>query len=105
MSESGYNAVDVNLNYQYRAFSIPNLKFKRGLTEDLVIAPYASAEVRATAEEDVEPEDVALRRDLVRLLKEHDGNVSEVARAMGKARMQVHRWMKRLSIEPETFRR
>jgi hypothetical protein len=43
MSESGYNAVDVNLNYQYRAFGVPGLGLKRGLGEDLVVAPYASA--------------------------------------------------------------
>jgi cellobiose phosphorylase len=43
MSESGYNTVDVNLNYQYRAFGVPGLGLKRGLTEDLVVAPYASA--------------------------------------------------------------
>jgi cyclic beta-1,2-glucan synthetase len=43
MSESGYNAVDVNLNYQYRAFGVPGLGLKRGLAEDLVVAPYASA--------------------------------------------------------------
>ena len=42
-SESGYNAIDVNLNYQYRAFGVPGLGLKRGLAEDLVIAPYASA--------------------------------------------------------------
>jgi cellobiose phosphorylase len=43
LSESGYNAVDVHLNYQYRAFGVPGLGLKRGLAEDLVIAPYASA--------------------------------------------------------------
>ena len=43
ISESGYNAIDANLNYQYRAFGVPGLGLKRGLTEDLVIAPYASA--------------------------------------------------------------
>jgi len=43
MSESGYNAIDVNRNYQYRAFGVPGLGLKRGLAEDLVIAPYASA--------------------------------------------------------------
>lgn len=42
MSESGYNMVDVNLNYQYRAFGVPGLGLKRGLGEDLVIAPYAA---------------------------------------------------------------
>ena len=43
ISESGYNMVDVHLNYQYRAFGVPSLGLKRGLAEDLVIAPYASA--------------------------------------------------------------
>jgi cyclic beta-1,2-glucan synthetase len=43
ISESGYNAVDAVLNYQYRAFGVPGLGLKRGLAEDLVIAPYASA--------------------------------------------------------------
>jgi len=43
MSESCYNMVDVRLNYQYRAFGVPGLGLKRGLAEDLVVAPYASA--------------------------------------------------------------
>ena len=42
MSESGYNRTDVHLNYQYRAFGVPGLGLKRGLAEDLVIAPYAT---------------------------------------------------------------
>jgi cellobiose phosphorylase len=43
ISESGYNTIDVHLNYQYRAFGVPGLGLKRGLAEDLVVAPYASA--------------------------------------------------------------
>ncbi|MGE5406870.1 MAG: GH36-type glycosyl hydrolase domain-containing protein [Methanosarcina sp.] len=43
ISESGYNRVDAQLNYQYRAFGVPGLGLKRGLTDDLVIAPYATA--------------------------------------------------------------
>jgi cellobiose phosphorylase len=43
VSESGYNAIDVHLNYQYRAFGVPGLGLKRGLGDDLVVAPYASA--------------------------------------------------------------
>ncbi|TRZ92044.1 MAG: cyclic beta 1-2 glucan synthetase [Methanosarcinales archaeon] len=43
ISESGYNMIDVHLNYQYRAFGVPGLGLMRGLAEDLVIAPYASA--------------------------------------------------------------
>ena len=43
ISESGYNRTDTHLNYQYRAFGVPGLGLKRGLAEDLVIAPYATA--------------------------------------------------------------
>ncbi len=42
ISESGYHTFDASLNYQYRAFGVPGLGFKRGLGDDLVIAPYAS---------------------------------------------------------------
>ena len=42
ISESGYNSVDAHINYQYRAFGVPGLGLKRGLEEDIVIAPYAS---------------------------------------------------------------
>ena len=43
ISESGYNTTDSALNYQYRAFGVPGLGLKRGLGDDLVVAPYASA--------------------------------------------------------------
>src|SRR4029077_2796744 len=43
ISESGYNTVDAALNYQYRTFGVPGLGLKRGLGEDLVVAPSASA--------------------------------------------------------------
>ena len=42
ISESGFYLFDANQNYQYRAFGVPGLGFKRGLGDDLVIAPYAS---------------------------------------------------------------
>lgn len=42
ISESGYNTFDQQKTYQYRAFGVPGLGLKRGLLEDLVIAPYAS---------------------------------------------------------------
>jgi cyclic beta-1,2-glucan synthetase len=43
ISESGYATVDIQHNYQYRAFGVPSLGFKRGLELDTVIAPYATA--------------------------------------------------------------
>ena len=43
VSESAYNARDVHLAYQYSNFGVSGLGLKRGLSEDLVIAPYATA--------------------------------------------------------------
>ncbi len=43
-------------------------------------------------------EDRALRAKLLLLLEQHDGNISAVARDLGKARMQVRRWMRRFGI-------
>jgi transcriptional regulator with GAF, ATPase, and Fis domain len=63
--------------------------------------PHATAPAESS---DEEAEEIPLRAQLEALLGEHRGNVAEVARAMGKARMQVHRWMKRLDIDPNRFR-
>jgi cyclic beta-1,2-glucan synthetase len=43
ISESAYSLTDRAGNYQYRAFGVPGLGFKRGLADDLVVAPYATA--------------------------------------------------------------
>ena len=43
VSESGYNMISAESHYQYRAFGVPGLGLKRGLEEELVVAPYASA--------------------------------------------------------------
>lgn len=42
ISESGFYAFDLHLNFQYKAFGIPQLGLKRGLVNDMVIAPYAT---------------------------------------------------------------
>ncbi|GGE16397.1 glycosyl transferase [Polymorphobacter glacialis] len=42
ISESGYNARDREMTYQYSNFGVPGLGLKRGLSENLVIAPYAT---------------------------------------------------------------
>ena len=49
ISESCYNAVDPAQVYQYKAFGVPGLGFKRGLADDLVIAPYATMLALAVA--------------------------------------------------------
>ncbi|HSD74246.1 MAG TPA: glucoamylase family protein, partial [Steroidobacteraceae bacterium] len=43
VSESAYNARDLELTYQYSNFGVPGLGLKRGLSEDAVVAPYATA--------------------------------------------------------------
>src|SRR6185503_11348369 len=43
ISESAYNVVDRHDTYQYKAFGVPGLGLKRGLGDELVIAPYATA--------------------------------------------------------------
>jgi len=43
VSESGYNSVDASVNYRYQAFGVPGLGLKRGLADDSVVTPYASA--------------------------------------------------------------
>ncbi|WMD22242.1 glucoamylase family protein [Achromobacter seleniivolatilans] len=52
MSESAYNLYDISLNYQYRAFGVPGLGLKRGLGDDVVVAPYASMMALMVAPED-----------------------------------------------------
>ena len=42
ISESAYSDMDANKTYQYQAFGVPGLGLKRGLEDDLVVAPYAS---------------------------------------------------------------
>jgi cyclic beta-1,2-glucan synthetase len=42
ISESAFNARDIEFTYQYSNFGIPGLGLKRGLADNLVIAPYAT---------------------------------------------------------------
>jgi transcriptional regulator with GAF, ATPase, and Fis domain len=42
--------------------------------------------------------------ELRSLLERHNGNVAAVGRELGKARMQIHRWMQRYGIEIDDFR-
>ena len=60
VSESAYNVRDMDLTYQYSNFGVPGLGLKRGLSENVVIAPYATALAAM-----VDPE--AAARNLARL--------------------------------------
>ena len=43
ISESQFNARDIEGTYQYSSFGVPDLGYKRGLGDNIVIAPYATA--------------------------------------------------------------
>jgi len=43
ISESAYDLTDRLGNYQYKEFGVPGLGLKRGLGDELVVAPYATA--------------------------------------------------------------
>ncbi len=49
--------------------------------------------------------DQALRATLEGSLARHKGNVSEIARELGRTRMQIHRWMRRFGIDAESYRK
>jgi cyclic beta-1,2-glucan synthetase len=63
ISESGFSLVDRHGNYQYKAFGVPGLGLKRGLADDLVVAPYATALASL-----VDPEAAAANLDALRAL-------------------------------------
>lgn len=68
----------------------------------LALAPVSS---REAADDVGDGEAEALRRELLLRLVECGGNVTEVARVMGKARQQIQRWLRRFQIDPEAYRR
>jgi DNA-binding NtrC family response regulator len=49
--------------------------------------------------------DEARKQRLLELLAQHQGRIAPVAEAMGKARMQIHRWIQRYAIDLESFRK
>jgi len=53
---------------------------------------------------DLTAEEVELRDRIVELLRRFDGNVSAVAREMGKGRTQIHRWIAMYGIEVAALR-
>jgi transcriptional regulator with GAF, ATPase, and Fis domain len=48
--------------------------------------------------------DQKVRDQVVAALREHQGNVSAVARALDKDRKQIQRWIKRFGLDPATYR-
>jgi transcriptional regulator with GAF, ATPase, and Fis domain len=48
--------------------------------------------------------DQKVRDSVVAALREHQGNVSAVARALDKDRKQIQRWIKRFGLDPSSYR-
>jgi sigma-54 dependent transcriptional regulator, acetoin dehydrogenase operon transcriptional activator AcoR len=72
-------------------------------------AAVAAPETVGARDTELDPEPPRLRRverrdQLVALLQTHRGNISAVARAMGKARSQVQRWLHDYGLDPEQYR-
>jgi transcriptional regulator with GAF, ATPase, and Fis domain len=55
--------------------------------------------------DDLDTGEAARRDELVRLLVEHEGNISAVARAMGKVRPQVQRWLARYGLDATSYKK
>ncbi len=68
-----------------------------------ILAPTPQAAPPTTSPA-LSPEDSRLRDELVTQLGEQHGNISAIARAMGKDRKQIQRWMKRFQLEAGKFR-
>jgi DNA-binding NtrC family response regulator len=70
--------------------------------DHLSITPDDETTAEDVVDATVDP--ATLRETLVASLAHHRGNISHVARDLGKARMQIHRWMKRFGLDPHSFR-
>ncbi|HET7787436.1 MAG TPA: sigma 54-interacting transcriptional regulator [Myxococcales bacterium] len=75
----------------------------RGEPIDLTHLPPAVRECPAPAA--APTVDERQRDELIAQLRAHDGNVTAVARAMGKARTQVQRWLRRFGLDAASFKR
>jgi DNA-binding NtrC family response regulator len=74
------------------------------LTEDIAREMAGYGREFAASDSGKEDAGAPSREDLVALLERHEGNVAAVGRDLGKARMQIHRWLKRYAIDINDFR-
>ena len=69
------------------------------------MSDYGRATVHATAWSEPSDSSSAPTEDALRsLLSRHRGNIAAVGRELGKARMQVHRWLRRYDIDVTEYR-
>jgi len=82
------------------ALAGPERLFRREALAETGLGRSAAAGAGAAASRDPD----RVRAELLDQLARHQGNISAVARAMRRTRMQVHRWLKRWSIDSDRFR-
>ena len=70
---------------------------RRAVETDLREAPVKAAELSEAQ--------LKRRQELEELLTANGGNVSAVARVLGKDRVQIQRWLRRFELDPRAFRR
>jgi sigma-54 dependent transcriptional regulator, acetoin dehydrogenase operon transcriptional activator AcoR len=93
-----------------RSDNLLRLAHLPGAVQASVAGPAASASSSGISSSDITdatpatPLEERRRARLVALLTEHTGNVAAVARALGKQRTLVHRWLRRYGIDPDSFR-
>jgi transcriptional regulator with PAS, ATPase and Fis domain len=84
------------------ALAVDHVLEARHLPNEIVNPPPRAPDPPA---ESIDRDDLALRDQLIVLLHEHHGNITAVARAMGKGPTQIHRWTRRFQIQVEAYRR
>ena len=67
--------------------------------------PHGRASATVPAGVPSDPEDDALRAEIIAALVRHGGNVTAAAKQLGRHREQLHRWARRLGINLDSFRR
>ena len=85
-------------------FSEGGLITRRGLGLDGAERDAWAKEAHDAGQPALAASDARLQQALLRALETSRGNISEVARSMGKARMQIQRWLKRFAIDPSLYR-
>jgi DNA-binding NtrC family response regulator len=95
----------LNVRELEKALALASALSSEGLIELQHLPPAVrEAKAASAAVAELPPAEQERRDELLGLLREHRGNVTAVAKVLGKARVQVQRWMRRYNIRPSIFR-
>jgi transcriptional regulator of acetoin/glycerol metabolism len=96
-----------NVRELEKVLSLATVLAEGGVLRAAHLPPALLQASKKVAYESVAPpatQEAPLRDELVAQLVAHRGNITRVAEAMGKARQQVHRWLRRMRIDPKVYR-